>query len=39
VIWPSGRKDLIGDVNANQSISIEEGKGIVATQPIVFAMP
>ena len=39
VIWPSGRKDVVGEVNANQSISIEEGKGIVASQPIVFAMP
>jgi hypothetical protein len=39
VIWPSGRKDAIGEVNANQSISIEEGKGIVAAQPITFALP
>ncbi len=39
VIWPSGRRDTISDINANQSITIQEGKGVVSTQPIVFAAP
>jgi hypothetical protein len=39
VVWPSGRKESIGEVPANQAVTIQEGKGIVATQPIVFAMP
>jgi hypothetical protein len=39
VIWPSGRKDTISDINANQSITIQEGKGVVSTQPISFSAP
>jgi hypothetical protein len=39
VVWPSGRVDVASDVNANQFITIQEGKGIVAAQPIVFARP
>jgi hypothetical protein len=38
VIWPSGRKETIADINANQVITIQEGKGVVSTQPVVFAM-
>jgi hypothetical protein len=34
--WPSGRRDSFKDVKANQAITLEEGKGIVAQQPIVF---
>jgi hypothetical protein len=32
VLWPSGRKEAVADVPANQIITIEEGKGIVARQ-------
>jgi hypothetical protein len=39
VVWPSGRVDIANDVAANQFITIQEGKGIVAAQPIVFAHP
>jgi enediyne biosynthesis protein E4 len=39
VVWPSGRKDSVGEVLANQAITIQEGKGIVTTQPILFATP
>jgi enediyne biosynthesis protein E4 len=39
IIWPSGHKDILTDVNANQSIVVEEGKGIISAQPIVFAVP
>ncbi len=39
VNWPSGRVDVASEVNANQVITIEEGKGIVSAQPIVFGRP
>ena len=39
VAWPSGRVDVVSEVNANQFITIQEGIGIVAAQPIVFARP
>jgi hypothetical protein len=39
VEWPSGRKDVVTDVTANQAITVQEGKGIVASSPVVFAMP
>jgi len=35
VKWPSGRTDTFTDVPANQIVTIEEGKGIVARQPFV----
>jgi hypothetical protein len=34
VRWPSGRVDSIGQVAANQTITIQEEKGIVATRPL-----
>ena len=34
--WPSGRRESFNDVKANQTITLEEGKGIVDQQPIVF---
>lgn len=37
--WPSGRTDTLADVNANQSIVVQEGKGILSAQSIVFATP
>jgi len=39
VAWPSGRVDNLQDVMANQAITIQEGKGMIAAQPIVFARP
>jgi hypothetical protein len=33
VRWPSGRMETVANVPANQIITIEEGKGIVARQP------
>jgi hypothetical protein len=39
VLWPSGRSDVASEVNANQFITIQEGKGIIAAQPIAFARP
>ncbi|HVG18290.1 MAG TPA: CRTAC1 family protein [Blastocatellia bacterium] len=39
VVWPSGHVDTLADVNSNQSIVVQEGKGIISAQPIVFAGP
>jgi len=39
IIWPSGQKDIIPDVKPNQSIIVEEGKGILSATPIVFSKP
>ena len=36
IVWPSGRKDLISGVKANQFITVQEGKGMVAARPISF---
>jgi len=33
VLWPSGRVEVIASVAANQIITVEEGRGIVAHQP------
>ncbi len=33
VVWPSGRMESVANVAANQIVTIEEGKGIVARQP------
>ncbi|HUE84237.1 MAG TPA: CRTAC1 family protein [Pyrinomonadaceae bacterium] len=37
IVWPSGGKMRVPDVKANQSLVIEEGKGISKAEPIVFA--
>jgi hypothetical protein len=39
ITWPNGKKETIADINANQSITVQEGKGIISAQPIVFATP
>jgi enediyne biosynthesis protein E4 len=37
--WPRGRKDSIPDLKPNQFITVEEGKGVISAQPIVFTPP
>ncbi|MGH9901487.1 MAG: CRTAC1 family protein, partial [Pyrinomonadaceae bacterium] len=37
IVWPSGRRDTIPEVKANQSIVVQEGQGIVKAEPIIFA--
>jgi enediyne biosynthesis protein E4 len=37
IAWPSGKKDSLAGIKANQFITVQEGKGIIAAQPIVFA--
>ncbi len=33
--WPSGQKDTLANVKANQFITVKEGKGIILAQPIL----
>lgn len=37
VRWPNGRTETINNVAANQAIVLEEGRGIVAAEPVIFA--
>jgi hypothetical protein len=39
VVWPSGRRDTVSDIQANQAITLQEGKGIISAQPIIFVKP
>ena len=39
ITWPGGGKDTLTDLKPNQSLTVQEGKGIIATAPIVFAKP
>jgi hypothetical protein len=39
IAWPSGQTDIIQDVKPNQSITVQEGKGITSAAPIVFVKP
>jgi hypothetical protein len=36
ITWPGGQKDTISNLKPNQSIVIQEGKGVTAQEPIVF---
>ncbi|HKE56397.1 MAG TPA: CRTAC1 family protein [Pyrinomonadaceae bacterium] len=36
--WPSGQRQSIGDIKPNQTLTIQEDKGIVSAQPIVFVL-
>ncbi|MGA3035544.1 MAG: CRTAC1 family protein, partial [Terracidiphilus sp.] len=36
IAWPSGRKESLSHVKPDQSLVIEEGKGIVSAHPIAF---
>jgi enediyne biosynthesis protein E4 len=39
IAWPNGNKQTLTDIAANQEIVIEEGKGIVSANAIVFTTP
>lgn len=39
IVWPGGQKDTINGLKANQSITVQQGKGVVSSAPIVFAKP
>jgi enediyne biosynthesis protein E4 len=36
IVWPSGQKDFVENVEPNQFITVQEGKGIISARPIVF---
>lgn len=39
IVWPSGRKESVADIKPNQAITLEEGKGMIAAEPILFSRP
>jgi hypothetical protein len=39
IVWPSGKKDVLRDLQSNQAITVTEGKGMTASQPITFTSP
>jgi hypothetical protein len=39
IVWPSGKRESFTDLKPNQVVTLQEGKGIVATQPIDFSGP
>ena len=36
IVWPSGQKDVVSNIKPNQSITVQEAKGIVAARAFVF---
>jgi enediyne biosynthesis protein E4 len=36
IAWPSGHKDTIENIPPNQTITAQEGKGIVSAHAVVF---
>ena len=38
VAWPGGQKESIANIKPNQSIVIQEGKGVTGSAPIVFVL-
>jgi enediyne biosynthesis protein E4 len=38
IVWPSGRRESLSRVGADQFITVQEGKGMVSAQPIHFTM-
>jgi enediyne biosynthesis protein E4 len=37
IVWPSGHKATIQNIEPNQFITVEEGKGIVQNEPLKFS--
>ena len=37
ISWPSGRKETLAGVKPNQFLTLQEGKGILAAEPITFS--
>jgi hypothetical protein len=36
IVWPSGKTDSVMGIKPNQIIIVQEGKGIISSQPIIF---
>ncbi|HEX8163630.1 MAG TPA: CRTAC1 family protein [Pyrinomonadaceae bacterium] len=39
IAWPGGERDTLSDVKPNQSLTVQEGKGVISAAPVVFAKP
>lgn len=39
IVWPSGKRESARDIQPNQFVTLQEGKGIVSQQPIQLAGP
>jgi hypothetical protein len=39
IVWPSGKKESARNIQPNQMLTMQEGRGIVSQHPIVFAGP
>jgi len=39
IVWPSGQKDSLSKIGANQFITVKEGSGIISARPIVLGKP
>jgi enediyne biosynthesis protein E4 len=37
IVWPSGKTDSMTGIKVDQFITVQEGKGIISAQPIIFA--
>jgi enediyne biosynthesis protein E4 len=37
IVWPSGKKESFSDIKPDQTLTLEEGKGILGMQPILFS--
>lgn len=37
IVWPSGQREGYNDIKPNQSITVQEGKGVIAVEPIIFS--
>lgn len=38
VAWPDGQRDSVSNIKPNQSLVIQEGKGVTTSAPIVFVL-
>lgn len=36
IVWPGGQKDTIANINPNLFVTVQEGKGVTASEPIIF---
>ncbi len=39
IVWPSGQKESLTKIGANQFITVKEGSGIISSHAIVFTKP
>jgi hypothetical protein len=37
IVWPGGQKETVANVKPNQSVVIQEGKGVLTATQIVFS--